>query len=345
MEVTALCIRLMLNVLLLLDEHSLHSCALKRDAVFPHVFPTRLQFFEYESVSFTCEEFNDSVKWRGVRNEEEFIPTCTDNRVTGTVNCTIYNAFETDSGGYWCETGGGQRSNSVNITVTDGSVILECPAPPVMEGDDVTLSCRSRKTSSNLTADFFKDGLRIWTGSSQKVIIPSVSRSDEGLYKCEISGAGESAESRLTVTQHEEAGAVILESPVLPVMEGDSVSLRCRNKTSSTSLPAVFYKDGLFIGTSSSGNMTIHFVFKSHEGLYRCSISGAGESAESRLTVTALHREACPFSDHFLQLLLLVRTASTVVMVALLLLLVCLLHCGKLGGTRNKGRDQKRGKT
>ncbi len=78
---------------------------------------------------------------------------------------------------------------------------------------------------------------------------------------------------------------MILESPVLPVMEGDAVTLRCRNKTSSADLQAVFYKDDLFIGSSSTGNMTIQFVYKSHEGLYKCNISGAGESQGSWLAV------------------------------------------------------------
>ncbi len=80
-------------------------------------------------------------------------------------------------------------------------------------------------------------------------------------------------------------GHVILDSPVLPVMEGDDVTLSCREKTSSSDLTADFYKDGLLMGSSSTGNMTIHSVSKSDEGFYKCSISGA-ESPDSRLTVT-----------------------------------------------------------
>lgn len=75
-----------------------------------------------------------------------------------------------------------------------------------------------------------------------------------------------------------------LESPAHPVMEGETVVLSCLNET-SVNLPAVFYKDGLFIGTSSVGNMTIHQVYKSHEGLYKCTISGVGESSEKWLSV------------------------------------------------------------
>lgn len=78
--------------------------------------------------------------------------------------------------------------------------------------------------------------------------------------------------------------SVILEGPA-HVLEGEAVTLHCRNKTLSASLPALFYKDGIFIGTSSTGNMTIHQVYKSHEGLYKCRISGGGESPGSWLAV------------------------------------------------------------
>ncbi len=78
---------------------------------------------------------------------------------------------------------------------------------------------------------------------------------------------------------------MILESPVLPVREGTNVTLRCRKKTTSSRLPADFYKDGLLMGSSSTREMTIHNVSKSDEGLYKCRISDIGESPESWLAV------------------------------------------------------------
>uniref|UniRef100_A0A4W6BXN7 Ig-like domain-containing protein n=1 Tax=Lates calcarifer TaxID=8187 RepID=A0A4W6BXN7_LATCA len=81
-------------------------------------------------------------------------------------------------------------------------------------------------------------------------------------------------------------GSVILESPVLPVMEGDNVTLSCTYVTNSFSnITSYFYKDELFIGSSSTGNLTIHSVSKSDEGFYKCKISGGEQSPDSWLTV------------------------------------------------------------
>ena len=80
-------------------------------------------------------------------------------------------------------------------------MILEVPASPVVEGDKVSLYCRKKDTQSNHIADFYKDGSKLGTWYSNNMTIQNVSKSDEGLYKCSISGAGESPQSWLTVLQ------------------------------------------------------------------------------------------------------------------------------------------------
>ncbi|XP_045567719.1 uncharacterized protein isoform X3 [Salmo salar] len=92
------------------------------------------------------------------------------------------------------------------------------------------------------------------------------------------------------------AGAVILESPALPVTEGDSVTLRCRYQGTPSDLTAVFYKDGSLIRTETTGEMTIPAVSKSDEGLYKCTNS-EGESPDSRMTVTSGERPALPVTE------------------------------------------------
>ncbi|XP_074480782.1 high affinity immunoglobulin gamma Fc receptor I-like [Sebastes fasciatus] len=195
MEVTALCIRLMMTVFLQLGAH-----AQKDDEAF-WIIPTRLQLFEYEPVSFKCVGSDGSTGWSVLRRNKTEISTCGLSKwgVSHESSCTIKNAYPEDSGEYWCETGRGKKSNIVNVNVTAGSVILESPVLPVTEGNDVTLSCRNKTTSSNLTADFYKDGHFMERSSTGEMTIHSVSWSDEGLYKCDISGAGGSPESRLAV--------------------------------------------------------------------------------------------------------------------------------------------------
>ncbi|XP_030608862.1 high affinity immunoglobulin gamma Fc receptor I-like [Archocentrus centrarchus] len=281
MEVRALCIRLLMIVVILLDGQDQ-----KVDAVSLSIAPNRLQFFEYESVTFYCEgvDYCEIVhKFKGK------LQSCirTNKRTPTGSSCTIKHVYTDDSGEYWSETEGGKRSNIINISVTDGSVILEVPALPVIEGQTVTLHCRNKTSSSNFIADFYKDGRHIHRSSKGNVNIYRVFKSDEGLYKCSISGAGESPESWLKVSKNStHDGSVILEVPALPVMEGQTVTLHCRNKTSSSNFTADFYKDGRHIHRSSTGNMNIYRVSKSDEGLYKCSISGAGESPESWLKVT-----------------------------------------------------------
>ena len=86
-------------------------------AAFPHIVPKRLQFFEYESISFNCMS-DGSGEWKVMRTLTEIIPTNTSNWVTSAGSGTIKPAFSSDSGGYWCEDKDGLKRNAVNITVT-----------------------------------------------------------------------------------------------------------------------------------------------------------------------------------------------------------------------------------
>ncbi|XP_023201590.1 high affinity immunoglobulin gamma Fc receptor I-like isoform X2 [Xiphophorus maculatus] len=119
--------------------------------------------------------------------------------------------------------------------------------------------------------------------------------SDTGLYWCEsMSGSSSSSSSiQLSVS----GGSVILQSPVLPVKEGDDVTLSCRAKNQTHNLPAAFYKDGSFIGDGPSGHMTLLHVSSSDEGLYKCNISRHGESPSSRISVKEKFSSTPPSSS------------------------------------------------
>ncbi|XP_041821680.1 uncharacterized protein LOC121626987 [Chelmon rostratus] len=207
MAVTALCSRLWMKMLVLLVAQADYSYfAGKADAAFPRVSPDRLQFFEYETISISCEESGGLTEWRVMRKPNTIIPTNSSNCNSSAPSCTIDPAFEIHSGEYWCEDAEGKTSGAVNITVTAGPVILEISASPVEEGYDVILRCRKKKSQSKQIADVFKDGFHLGTQYQSNMTIQNVSKSDEGFYKCRFSGAGESPESWLAVLCQSEAG-------------------------------------------------------------------------------------------------------------------------------------------
>ncbi|XP_042184213.1 Fc receptor-like protein 5 isoform X3 [Oncorhynchus tshawytscha] len=165
------------------------------------ISPNTTQHFISKSLSLSCEKKGSSTRLRLKRYTERGVESgCVSNwgSITGSI-CTISYSYTGDSGVYWCESGSGEYSNAVNITVEDGDVILESPVHPLTEGDSVTLTCKYWTTSSNIKADFYKDGILIKNETTGEMTIPAVSKSDEGFYKCKYPDNGESPESWMTV--------------------------------------------------------------------------------------------------------------------------------------------------
>ncbi|XP_055772115.1 low affinity immunoglobulin gamma Fc region receptor III-A-like [Salvelinus fontinalis] len=164
--------------------------------------PNRTQHFTSTSLSLSCEEKRNSTGWRLKRYREKAVESGFvsnwGSRAGST--CTIRSTRKKDSGVYWCESGSGEYSNAVNITVAVGPLILESPPYPITEGESVTLSCKNRyqETNPNPKVDFYKDGVLIRNETTGEMTIPVVSKSDEGSYKCK-SNEGESPESWVTV--------------------------------------------------------------------------------------------------------------------------------------------------
>uniref|UniRef100_A0A3Q2QVC8 Ig-like domain-containing protein n=1 Tax=Fundulus heteroclitus TaxID=8078 RepID=A0A3Q2QVC8_FUNHE len=192
------------------------------------------------------------------------------------------------------------------------------------KGDSVTLSCEEDNSSAGWTVrrntttsqSECKDPWGQPAGSS--CIMNFLTQSDSGVYWCEWrEGAASSSSIQLTVTGKIRLW-MILQSPVLPVMEGDDVTLSCHTKTAPSNLPAAFYKDGSLIRTEPAGHMTLHHVTSSDEGLYRCSISAHGESPSSRISVSgqqdlnkSLTWKNCPFCSLLLKVVSLIFLVST----------------------------------
>ncbi|KAM9407800.1 high affinity immunoglobulin gamma Fc receptor I-like [Salvelinus alpinus] len=249
--------------------------------------PNRTQHFTSKSLSLTCEEKSNSTGWRLKRYRDKAVESeCGSNwgsRAGST--CTIRSTYTGDSGVYWCESGSGEYSNAVNITVDVGPLILENPPYPITEGDSVTLSCTNRyqETNPNPKVDFYKDEIFIRNETTGEMTIPAVSKSAEGFYKCKAN-EGESPESWVTVRGSIVSISVLprllcgllVASPFLLV----SIVLMETNPNPKVD----FYKDGVLIRNETKGEMPIPAVSKSDEGSYKCK-SNEGESPESWVTV------------------------------------------------------------
>ncbi|CAB1414998.1 unnamed protein product [Pleuronectes platessa] len=121
------------------------------------------------------------------------------------IKLSCADAYSFDSGLYWRESDGGECINAINLTITDGKVILKSSALPVMEAEEVVLVCLYKEdedgtTTSNFSANFYKDGVVIGTRASGEMTFPSVSKSDEGLYMCEHPTEGRSPQSWFSVS-------------------------------------------------------------------------------------------------------------------------------------------------
>ncbi|XP_073669847.1 leukocyte immunoglobulin-like receptor subfamily A member 3 [Paramisgurnus dabryanus] len=164
--------------------------------------PNRSQHFSSESLSLSCEDHSKSTGWTVRRYTDKLKPcSSSDWRSSGTTStCTIRPLNTSDTGVYWCQSESGEKLHPVNISVHN-DVILDSPVHPVTEGDPLTLRCLYQyKNSSNLTAEFYKDGSVVQNQTTgDMMIIPTVSKSHEGFYYCKHPERGESPKSWISV--------------------------------------------------------------------------------------------------------------------------------------------------
>ncbi|XP_066500469.1 carcinoembryonic antigen-related cell adhesion molecule 5-like [Hoplias malabaricus] len=208
---------------------------------------------------------------------------------------TIRSVTESNSGKYTCR--GERKSDSqkseisaaVTLTVSGNSPPVSLMISPSrtqhFSTDSLSLSCEGHRDSAGWRVRRYTHSEKVSNCSSVPGFtcnISSLSTSDTGVYWCQ-SESGESNDP-VNITVHN--GDVILESPVHSVSEGYSLTLRCLNRsTNSSHLPADFFKDGVLLQKQTTGEMTIHKVSKSHEGLYHCKHPEEGESPRSWISV------------------------------------------------------------
>ncbi|XP_062849703.1 hemicentin-1-like [Trichomycterus rosablanca] len=218
----------------------------------------------------------------------------TETETTTHPSYTIYSVSVSDGGQYWCRAGRGNPvyythySNAlwVNVTGESSSVslIISPSRTQHFTDESLSLSCVDQSKSTEWRVRRYTDHQGVLdcssvSGSARESTcnISSLSTSHTGVYWCESESGGSNP---VNITVHD--GDVILESPVHPLTEGESLTLHClHHKTKPSNLRADFYKDGSVVQNQTSGEMMIHQVSKSDEGFYHCKYPEGGDSPKS----------------------------------------------------------------
>ncbi|XP_058874367.1 Fc receptor-like protein 5 [Acipenser ruthenus] len=256
--------------------------------------PACAQIFTGETVTLRCEVEGGSAGWRFKQyrdgREEAW---CSDQyRRRDGDSCTISYAQHYHSGVYWCESGQ-ERSNAVNLTVSNEWVILQTPPQPVIEGDALTLKCRVRYGYTATRVTFYKDSKELQSQAGTELSVNRVSKSDEGSYKCRAwrwsshynHYSEESAEVWVSVRELF-SRVTLTASPGATVKEGEALNLTCEAAVNKTPRPELHYtivRDGEPVTNSTDSALySIASTEKSHTGSYTCAVESQGVKKSSQ---------------------------------------------------------------
>ncbi|XP_066519875.1 Fc receptor-like protein 2 [Hoplias malabaricus] len=199
------------------------------------------------------------------------------------------------------------------------SLIISPSRTQHFSADSLSLSCEGQRDSTGWRVKRYThiEVSDCSTDTGFTCNISSLSTSYTGVYWCQ-SESGEGSDP-VNVTVYN--GDVILESPVHPVTEGDPLTLHCLfRSTKSSPLPVDFYKNGSLLQNQTTGEMTIHEVSRSDEGLYHCKHPEKGESPQSWISVREMTVE---FSVEVLSFLSCVLAMSPFVIISIVLGVKC----------------------
>ncbi|KAA0706075.1 hypothetical protein E1301_Tti022506 [Triplophysa tibetana] len=260
---------------------------------------------EGDSVTLMCEVNRSSTGWTfswfTEHNLSSGYDLVSDSSGGSKGNYTVSSAALKHTGVYVC---GAERGDPVYHTHNSStqplwitgvsssvSLIIRPNRTQHFSSESLSLSCEDHRNSTGWTVRRYTNTLETCSSSSVRskgtestCTIRSLITSDTGVYWCE----SESGHKLHPVNISIHNGDVILDSPVHPVTEGDSLTLHClyRDKNPSN-LRAEFYKDGSVVQNQTTGDMMIiSTVSKSHEGFYYCKHPERGESPKSWISVT-----------------------------------------------------------
>ncbi|XP_056366557.1 Fc receptor-like protein 2 [Oenanthe melanoleuca] len=147
-------------------------------------------------------------------------------------------------------------------------LLVEPPWTPAVLWDRVTLTCQGSGTAA--ATSWYKDGLRWGQEGRDSFSVP-----ENGTYQCERPGSG------ISLSVMVSNGPLVLQVPARALLEGDTVTLRCRGWQDNPVTKVRFYKDERDLGESLSP-LELH-----NSGRYRCGgLVASGMSLSAPVTVT-----------------------------------------------------------
>uniref|UniRef100_A0A8D2PN00 Ig-like domain-containing protein n=1 Tax=Zosterops lateralis melanops TaxID=1220523 RepID=A0A8D2PN00_ZOSLA len=142
-------------------------------------------------------------------------------------------------------------------------LLVEPPWRPAVLWDRVTLTCQGLGTTSATT--WYKDGQQWWKEAPNNF---AVNRS--GTYQCDRPGSGFSPTVRV-LNGEGSLDWVVLQVPARPLLEGDTVTLRCRGWRDMSVTGVQFYHGNEEVSRSPNRTkLSLSPLQLNHSSQYRC---------------------------------------------------------------------------
>ncbi|KAL9820554.1 LOW QUALITY PROTEIN: Fc receptor-like protein 3 [Geothlypis trichas] len=136
--------------------------------------------------------------------------------------------------------------------------LLVAPWRPAVLWDRVTLTCQGSGTTGATT--WYKDGQHWEQAGRDRLTV-----TESGTYTCDRPGTGRSPP--MTVSNDD----LVLQAPARALLEGDTVTLRCRGLWNSTVTWVRFYQDEKDLtGPLSRTELSLSPLQLNHSGSYSC---------------------------------------------------------------------------
>ncbi|KAM3656905.1 low affinity immunoglobulin gamma Fc region receptor II-like [Ammospiza maritima maritima] len=155
-------------------------------------------------------------------------------------------------------------------------ILVEPPWTPPVLWDRVTLTCQGSGTAGGTT--WYKDGKRWGQEGRERLNV-----TESGTYECYRPDTGRSP--TVTVSNDD----LVLQVPVRVLLEGDTVTLRCRGWLNNKVTSVSFYHEGTeLMGLPDGTELSLSPLQLNHSGRYSCRgwVESLGWKESAPVTVT-----------------------------------------------------------